>query len=196
MESHLLFEKKIIGGTFKAYSARPTFEILTVKQIHSDLVRCEKEAGLEGDGLIGSSHSPIAVLTADCIPLVLVGEKSHAVIHAGWKGLKNRILSNPLIKEMNPNYAFIGPHIRIDQYEVQADFKLNFPQSTSFKEIDNKIYFDLTKEVTGQLQNIYPQITIEDCGICTFKNEQFSSFRRNKTPHRNWNIYLPEGHLA
>jgi copper oxidase (laccase) domain-containing protein len=196
MDPHLLYEKKLSSGTFQVYSARPSFDLHTVKQIHSDIVRTEQEAGLEGDGLIESSHSPIAVLTADCIPLVLIGKTSHAIIHAGWKGLENRILANPLIKEMNPNYAFIGPHIRIDQYEVQADFRQNFSRSTSFKEIENKIYFDLTKEITGQLENLYPQITIEDCGICTFKNQLFSSFRRNKTPNRNWNIYLPEGHLA
>jgi YfiH family protein len=194
MESHLLFEKKIIGGTFKVYSHQPSFQVLSLKQIHSDIVRTEVEAGLEGDGLIGSTNTPLAVLTADCIPLVMIGKNTHAIIHAGWKGLQNNILANPLIKEMKPFYAYIGPHIRSIHYEVQEDLKDNFPRSHSFLNIDHKVFFDLTKEITQQLKDIYQDIKIEDCQICTFSNQNFSSFRRNKTPNRNWNIYIPEGH--
>ena len=195
MESQLLYERKLPSGIFQVYSDRPIFAVKTVKQIHSDLVVDENQAGCAADGIWGTSDAPIAVLTADCIPLVLIGKNSHAVIHAGWKGLENKILQHALIKEMYPLYAFIGPHIRVSQYEVQKDFKNNFPGSSSFLEINNQLFFDLTKEVTEQLKKLYPQIEISDCEICTYTNNNFASYRRNKTPARNWNVFIPKGHL-
>lgn len=198
MESHLLYEKKLTQGMFQVYSERPSFAVKTVKQVHSDIVVPENQANseAEADGIIGSSDSPLAVLTADCIPIILMGKNSHAVIHAGWKGLQNNILADIQIKSMNPTHAFLGPHIRVSNYEVQTDFKNNFPESHSFLIDKNQVFFDLTKEVTMQLKSLYPNIEISDCDICTFTNENFASFRRNKTKKRNWNIFIPKGHLA
>ncbi len=196
MKSHLLFETKLPRGIFQVYSAKPEFDVLTVKQIHSNIILNELQAGNEGDALIGTTELNLAILTADCLPIVILGKKSHAVIHAGWKGLQNNILGNSHIVEMNPLMAYIGPHIRVNQYEVQTDFKNNFPTSDSFLKIENKLFFDLTLEVRTQLKKLYPEIEIQDCGICTFSNELFASFRRNKTTDRNWNIYLPKGNLA
>jgi YfiH family protein len=193
MESKLLFEKKLVRGTFRVYSDRPNFNLKTVKQIHSDIVLSENNSEMDGDGMIGTSQYPLAVLTADCLPVVLLGENSHAIIHAGWKGVQSKILGHKLLKEMNPIQAFIGPHICVDNYEVQSDFKNNFPNSKSFFENKNKICFDLTKEVNIQLKNLYPNIAILDSNICTFSNVQYHSYRRDKTTNRNWNVYIPEG---
>jgi copper oxidase (laccase) domain-containing protein len=195
MESRLLFEAKLIRGTFQVYSARPSFTVQAVKQIHSNIIIHESlNKDSEADGIIGSSDANLSILTADCVPIVLIGEKSHAVIHAGWKGIQTLILNHPLIKELSPQFAYIGPHIRVNQYEVQTDFKNNFPQSKCFIEKDNKLFFDLTAETINQLKTSYPKINISDCGICTFSDHNYSSFRRNKTNNRNWNIYLPKGH--
>lgn len=198
MESHLLYEKKLALGMFQVYSERPSFAVKIVKQVHSNIVVNENEANMEveADGLIGSSDSPLAVLTADCIPLVLIGKNSHAVVHAGWKGLHNNILGHQQIKSMNPTYVLLGPHIRVSNYEVQTDFKNNFPGSYSFLEKKNQLFFDLTKEVITQLKTLYPNIEISDCDICTYANEHFASFRRNKTQNRNWNVFIPKGHLS
>jgi YfiH family protein len=194
MESLLLFDRKLLRGSFQVYSERPDFTVKTVKQIHSNIVVKENNSLEEADGIMSSTDYPLAILTADCIPLVLIGEKSHAVIHAGWKGLQSQIINNPLVKEMNPIFAFIGPHIRVAQYEVQKEFKENFPDSKFFVEKNGHLFFDLTKELITQLKSAYPQIKITDCEIDTLTNESFASFRRNKTTKRNWNIYNPKGH--
>lgn len=192
MESHLLYEKKLTTGMFQVYSAKPVFPVKTVNQTHSDIIVMENEASVEADGIIGISNAPLAVLTADCIPLVFIGENSHAVVHAGWKGLQNNILGHTILRNMNPFFVLIGPHICKSHYEVQKDFKNSFPGSHSFIEKNDRIYFDLTKEATTQLKKIYPNIEISDCGICTFENEKFASFRRDKTVKRNWNIFIPK----
>ena len=77
---------------------------------------------------------PIAVLTADCVPVLLYDckKKIIAVIHAGWKGAYRGIIKNVtnfmLKKGCNPKNIIgaIGPSITQKNYEVQADFKKNF----------------------------------------------------------------------
>ena len=188
----LVFEKKLPRGSFCVYQARPEMSFLKVKQTHSSIVLNEQNCDeLEADGMIGHSKTPMAILTADCLPIILLGETEHAFVHAGWRGLHNEILKNELIRKIKPMYAFIGPHISVDHYEVQADFKNNFYDSKAFITRDGKIYFDLSIIAKSQLESTYPGIKIEEAKLCTFSNHIFHSYRRNKTSERNWNIYCP-----
>lgn len=191
-EAQLVFEKELPRGKFCVYQTRPTFDLIRVKQTHSDIVLNENRCNeTEADGMVGSSSTPMAILTADCLPILLLGEKDHAFIHAGWRGLHNEILKSELIKNIKPFYAFIGPHISVQHYEVQPDFKLNFEQSDAFIEREGKLYFDLSVVAREQLKKFYPGISIEESGLCTFSNEFLHSYRRNKTTERNWNVYIP-----
>jgi YfiH family protein len=194
MSDHLIFEANLLKGRFIVYDTKPDFDFLKVKQIHSDIIVSETACGSmpEADGIIGKTNTPKVILTADCVPLVLVGKEEHIVIHAGWRGLAQNILGNPLVKKINPYYAFIGPHIRALNYEVQIDFLANFPlNQDAFSHRSGKIYFNLSKIANDQLKSLYPSIAIEDCGICTFGETRFHSYRRDKTSERNWNIYFP-----
>ena len=195
MNEMITYEAPLLRGRFIVFNARPDFDFLKVKQTHSDIVLPEAQCGIEqvGDGMIGDSETPKAILTADCVPLVLIGKDQHVVIHAGWRGLAQNILSHDLVKKMGPVYAFIGPHIRQMNYEVQKDFLSNFPHHQSaFKTVDSKIYFNLSDVAQAQLKSNYPGIVIEDCGLCTFADTKFHSYRRNQTTSRNWNIYFPK----
>ena len=188
----LVLESILPRGRFCVYQSMPDFELLRVKQTHSSIILNEKNCHeLEADGIVGHSASPMAILTADCLPILILGEKEHAFVHAGWRGLQNEILRNELIKKIKPFYAFIGPHISALHYEVQPDFRSNFKEMNAFTQRDEKIYFDLSVVARAQLKNNYPKITIEQSDLCTFSNEQFHSYRRNKTNERNWNIYIP-----
>lgn len=188
----LVFEKAMPRGNFHVYQSRPDFDLLRVKQTHSSIVLNEYHCyEFEADGMEGSSLKPMAILTADCLPVLLIGESSHALIHAGWKGLQNEILKNDLIKKINPFYAFIGPHISAKNYEVQADFKANFNEPRAFIEKNGKIFFDLSIIARLQLESTYKEIKVEDSGLCTFEDQRFHSYRRNKTTDRNWNVYIP-----
>lgn len=189
----LVLEKKLPRGQFEIFQSRPDFDLTTVKQTHSCIVLNEKNCNeLEADGMIGDSLSPMAILTADCMPILLLGEKEHAFIHAGWRGLHNEILKNNLIKKINPFYAFIGPHISALHYEVQPDFKKNFSHPQAFIDQEEKLYFNLSVVARAQLNAFYPGISIEESKVCTFSDENFHSYRRNKTAKRNWNVYRPK----
>ena len=195
MNENIIYEAPLLRGRFIVFNQQPSFDFLKVKQTHSNLVIPEDQCATEkiGDGIIGDTEAPKAILTADCVPLVLIGKDQHVVIHAGWRGLEQNILSNELVKKINPTYAFIGPHIRPEHYEVQKDFLANFPlYPEAFTNSEGKIYFNLAVVARAQLKNAYPSMAIEDCGLCTFANLNFHSYRRNKTTERNWNIYFPK----
>ncbi len=196
----LVYKKNLPRGQFCVYQSRPDFDFTSVKQTHSSIVfdqsdNKKSDTQKEADGIMGNTNLPMAILTADCLPILLLGEKNHAFIHAGWKGLQKEILSNQLIQKIKPYYAFIGPHISVNYYEVQPDFRDNFKNistdSKIFIEKEGKIFFNLSIAARLQLESHYLGIQIEDSGSCTFQDERFHSHRRDKTLERNWNMYIP-----
>lgn len=193
MNDTLVFEQILPRGRFVVYNRKPDFEFIKVRQTHSKIVLNENNCiDAEADGIVGYNNVPKVILTADCVPLVLIGPDAHAVIHAGWRGLAQNILAHPHVAAIKPYYAFIGPHIREKNYEVQQDFLLNFPENKdAFSFRSDKIYFSLSKVACAQLESFYNGIKLEDCGLCTFEDQRFYSYRRNKTADRNWNIYIP-----
>jgi len=87
-----------------------------------------KEELLETDALITSEPGIcIAVMSADCVPILLYDKKNNVVaaVHSGWRGTVARILEKTLA-EMNDRYgsigedifAGIGPSVSQESYEV------------------------------------------------------------------------------
>ena len=116
-----------------------SWPIVTVRQIHSDLIhfvssRSDPPPG--GDGLI--TRTPgllLAVLAADCLPIIIVETKHRAVgiFHAGWRGTLKRIAEKG-VGELRRHFrsrpadmkAVIGPGIRDCCYQVGADVREKF----------------------------------------------------------------------
>jgi YfiH family protein len=115
--------------------------LITLRQIHSDIIRCVDsippgDEPLSGDGLItATSGLLLAIQTADCLPVILVDARRHAVgvFHAGWRGSLQRIVEKG-IGEMhrcfgtNPRdlKAAIGPGIQGCCYEVGEEVRIKF----------------------------------------------------------------------
>src|SRR5947207_15388699 len=126
-----------------AKSGKKLWPLITVRQIHSDLIHCVAgvpEQPLAGDGLITEvPQLLLAVLTADCIPIILVDTKKHAVgaFHAGWRGTVKRIVEKG-VGEMRRYFgskprdikAAIGPGVHNCCYtvgeEVRTEFETQF----------------------------------------------------------------------
>lgn len=78
-----------------------------------------------GDGLVSKARA-VAVLTADCVPVLLADPQAHvcAAVHAGWKGTLGGIVKNAIAAMVKENarteriYAVIGPHIGSCCYTV------------------------------------------------------------------------------
>jgi len=180
--------------------------IFLIKQIHSNKFiyideKYNKNQKPEADAIItNQKYLPIAVLTADCVPILIYDNKKNmiAAIHAGWKGAYKGIIDR-VIKFMVKkgcklkNFtAVIGPSISVKNYEVKEDFKKKFIKKDKknlkyFNVVKNKLYFDLTKYVHALL--VKSKIgNIETINIDTFdkKNKFFSARRALKLKHNDY----------
>jgi YfiH family protein len=124
---------------FQSALGATDLKLIPLKQIHSDVVRLFDTAPAEicqGDASI--TNRPgflLAVQTADCVPILLVDPKKHAVaaVHAGWRGALARIVVKA-IGQMQMQFgskpadllAAIGPSIGGCCYEVGTEVATQF----------------------------------------------------------------------
>ena len=150
--------------------------------------------------ITNQKNLPIAVLTADCVPILICDDKKKivAAIHAGWKGAYKGIIGKVIkfmiqkgCKEKNIT-AVIGPSISVENYEVKDDFKKKLIEKDKknikyFKIKDKKLYFDLNKYVHSLLL-ISKIKNIETLKIDTFniKNKFFSARRALALNHNDY----------
>jgi len=173
-------------------------KIFLLKQMHSNkFYYIDKTSKLNkkkflGDALItNKSKTPIAVLTADCAPILIFDKKNKtiAAIHAGWKGAYKGIVKNVIqfmIKKGSSAKditAVIGPCISLKNYEVKQDFIKKFIKKDPtnkifFKKISDKNYFNLSKYITHQLKSLnIKKIEIINKDTFDIKNNFFSARR-------------------
>lgn len=181
-------------GRFETWSARPEGELMHVHQTHSTIIQNASHQLKEADGIQSSYQElslPLAIKTADCLPIVIEGETGVIHLHAGWRGLAHGILDDKNLAGIKPAKAFIGPSIRKCCFEVSPEFPQEFPGSTKFSERAGKLYFDLQGEATERLNHAFG-IEVQDAEVCTVCDSRFHSYRRDRTPNRNWNLYIKE----
>ena len=187
---NLTIVKKIISPKSK--------KIILLNQIHSNkFYFIDKNSKIlrdkfEGDALITNrANLPIAVLTADCAPILIHDQKTKmiAAIHAGWKGAYKDIVIkviNFMIKKgcSTKNItAAIGPCISVNSYEVKEDFIKRFTKKNKknrffFKKINNQNYFSLNKYIQSQLKALnIKKIDIINKDTFNPKNNFFSARR-------------------
>ena len=206
LENIAFVEKKIKSGLNK---------IVLLKQIHSNkFYYIDKTSKLNhkkftGDALItNKSNTPIAVLTADCAPILIFDKKNKtiAAIHAGWRGAYKGIIKRVIkfmIKKGSSTKditAVIGPCISVKNYEVKQDFikkiiKKDPKTKVFFKKIRNKNYFNLNKYITYQLKSLnIKKIEIINKDTFDIKNNFFSARRslgRNENDYgRNISVIM------
>jgi len=185
------------------HSAR---DIFLLNQIHSSkFVYIDKKYKFKSkpkaDAVITNQRNlPIAILTADCVPILVCDQKKEmiAAIHAGWKGaykgIIDRVIKFMIKKGSRPKNitAVIGPAISIKNYEVQNDFRNKFLKKNKgnkifFKIKYKKLYFDLSKYVKSiLLKNKIKKI--EEIKIDTFDidNKFFSARRALSLKHDDY----------
>ena len=145
-----------------------------LKQTHSDIcVKVPEGIGDCGDAWLISKNSKgsFGIKTADCLAIIVLCENEIAVIHAGWKGLANNIIKKTL-ENLKPIYAVVGPHIM--RYEVGIEV-LEQIEDPIYERIEGRYYLNLARTAEKQLS-----ISLEQFDICTFDNNDWCSYRREK----------------
>jgi len=180
--------------------------IFLLNQIHSNKFifinkKIKYKIKPKADAVITNQKKlPIAVLTADCVPILIYDSKKEliAAIHAGWKGAYKNIVGKVLKFMMRMGskpqniIASIGPSISVKNYEVQEDFKKKFIKKNKkniryFKKYNDKLYFNLQKYVYSSLiENKIKKI--ETIKVDTFdkKNNFFSARRALSLNHDDY----------
>ncbi len=179
-------------------------ELFLVKQVHGDRVfvlddphksvdQVEEE---EADALITHlTEKPIAVLTADCVPVILYDPEKHVVgvIHAGRKGTQKRVVSKT-ISILSDSYGChpgnvvmaLGPAIGGCCYEVDdpciVPFREHFQGWETFvtPHSPSRFMLDLLKanEADGMEAGISKK-NIHRSGECTScNNDRWFSYRK------------------
>lgn len=92
-------------------------------QTHSaNVVLAQAGENGEGDALVTDRPNlALSVVTADCVPVLLASPRQVAAVHAGWRGLVQRILPAALERFEGSSAdvtAWIGPAIGPCCYEV------------------------------------------------------------------------------
>ncbi len=165
-----------------------------MNQVHGNHV-----AVMESDGpaptadAMVSRSLPLAVMVADCIPLVLVGDGSAGpvlgVVHAGRPGLASGVIPAALDQLRTAGAtdirAWLGPSICGRCYEVPAELRADVaavvPSAWSTTSWGTPA-LDLPAGAASQLES--EGVLIEYRGPCTLETDALYSYRRDRQSGR------------
>lgn len=170
-----------------------------LKQVHGTRVvevdLQQEQQPVEADACYtDKSQRVCAVLTADCLPVLLGSEDASevAVVHAGWRGLAGGVIVETLKKFRSAPgdiHAWLGPAISARHYEVGDDLRQAFVDSPEFRAlpVDQAFYpqpggkwkADLYELASMQLRSLGVR-SISGGDRCTYtESDVFYSFRRD-----------------
>lgn len=159
-----------------------------MEQVHGDsvsLVRASTIDSPTADALLTQeSGIALAVMVADCIPLLLSNAGAVAAVHVGRRGLLNGVAINTLNKlrslDSSPVTAVIGPSICGSCYEVSQEIfnevTDRYPASSA-RTPSRGFSLDLAKALTHEL--IENGVTVIDESRCTVEDDSLFSYRRD-----------------
>ena len=166
-------------------------------QIHSGktIVFGNSAKGEEGDAVLCFEKNVLlGIFTADCVPVYVFSESFCGIIHAGWRGFVNGIFES-FFEELNNKKvnlfevkAVIGACICGDCYEVGKEVAEKFPEEFVKKQGD-RFFLDLKGCAFDRLVSAgLEEKNIQKTPYCTFHENWFHSYRRNRTDFRNVNF--------
>ncbi|MGH9484962.1 MAG: peptidoglycan editing factor PgeF [Terriglobales bacterium] len=170
-------------------------EPLWLNQVHGRrVIQAEQTTGkmpVAADAAISrQSGQVLAVLTADCLPVVLVARDGSAVAvaHAGWRGLAAGVLDaafNALAVAAAEVVAWIGPGISAARYEVDGAVRTAFADAPGAEQAFSPGrdaehgYCDLPALAQARLSALGVN-EVQQSGLCTHSDaERFYSYRRD-----------------
>ena len=165
-----------------------------MNQVHGSTVAAmEPDSAVpEADAMV-SGGLPLAVMVADCIPVLLAGESAEgpvlAAVHAGRPGIANGIIPTAVdamaLRGATGIRAWLGPSICGRCYEVpaalQAEVAAAVPATRSSTSWGTP-GLDLPAGARSQLEAA--GVSVEYAGACTLETESLYSYRRDRETGR------------
>src|SRR5690625_927528 len=188
----------------QGYLPKPSMDIPWLQQVHGTAVAEVDYAGMldksQADAALTQlPHQAIAVLTADCLPIVICDQQTRilAVVHAGWRGLAQGVIEQTAFRlqqrcAVKAWWAWIGPAIGPQHFEVGPEVREAFvtqaPQDARyFKPGDGDRWWADLPALAQQrlLRSFTAPIAVHLSGCCSFADEEhFYSYRREATTGR------------
>ncbi len=171
-------------------------EPVWLEQIHSNrAVQAVKTEPLQQADASYTVESGVvcAVLTADCLPLLVCAANGSqvAAIHAGWRGLLAGVIGNTLNAMQNSDLlVWLGPAIGPDCFEVGAEVRNAFLDksaafTTAFKQQNNGKWLADIYQLARIDLSMLGIDRVFGGGFCTVTEQQrFYSYRRDKQTGR------------
>jgi polyphenol oxidase len=163
-----------------------------LRQVHGADVyvvegRTETVTTPEADAAVTTlAGSVLAVVTADCAPLVVANDDAVGVVHAGHRGLAAGVIEATLAtvraRGRGPVRAFLGPCIRVGSYEFGADdlarFVARFGAEVGGRTRTGAPALDIPAAIRIVLER-EGVVDFEDSGVDTADSgESYFSYRR------------------
>lgn len=167
-----------------------------VRQVHGAIVLEVEQPGPAGpaDGMITDrAELPLVIATADCMPIIIEGDRSVAIVHAGWRGVAAGIVGAGLAAMRalgdTPRRAAIGPSIGPCCYEVGEEVRGAVGDHSSRTTFGTPSV-DLWSIAAAQLSDLH----VWQSDICTHEEPGLRSYRRDATTERQVAVaWLPQG---
>ena len=170
-----------------------TGPIQFMNQVHGDEVVEVKSIGDDPtcDALITRAPGiALAVMVADCIPLLLSSSTVVGAVHVGRRGLMNSVAVKAVdaMRKLGADqiHAQLGPSICGRCYEVPQELAdevvAKHPAASSLtKNLTPAL--DLPRALIADL--VASGVTYEASTICTLENDEYFSYRRHNITGRN-----------
>ena len=154
-------------------------------QVHGvTVVRVDRpgeHAGVEADAAVTRApYAKLAVRTADCVPIVLEGDRGIGVVHAGWRGLAGGIVQKTVAEMGSVVRAYIGPHIRAGCYEFGLRDLDEVAQALGDGVRGVTTWGAPALDLTAGARAALGDIPIDDNGACTACSDLYYSWRARK----------------
>ena len=136
---------------------------------------------------------PLAVLCADCLPILIKGSKIVGAIHAGRRGILNGIIAETISRMRalggDNLVATIGPAICSRCYEVDLPMYLDAISHDAELATNTETHcLDLKRAARSQLS--VQGVEVSDIEICTAHDSNFFSYRRDGITGRNVGVIV------
>jgi YfiH family protein len=167
-----------------------------VRHVHGTDVTVADAPGHLGDADVTVTTRPgvpIAVASADCLPVVIEGDGGVAIVHAGWRGMADGVVAaaRDALQErgVTAERVAIGPGIGPCCFEVGPEVAERFPEAVT-KTRWGTPSVDLAAAAVSQVADL--SVWVSD--VCTYCGDGHHSFRRTSTPERQVAVaWVPSG---